>query len=251
MERDDIIIGVNAVTQALRGGRPIDQVLVSVKAPGGALAVLLAQCRETGIVIKQTDSRRLDELCEGAAHQGVLAMAAAHRYAEVAELLALAKERGEFPLLILCDALEDPHNLGAILRTADAAGAHGVIIPKRRSVSLNYTVAKTSAGALEYVGVARVTNMAAAMLDLKRQGIWIYGADQEGVPYTQQDFSGPLALVIGAEGRGLSRVVREKCDFLVSLPMKGQINSLNASVAAGILLYEIAQYREKGSMASQ
>lgn len=237
------LYGINAVHEALRSGRPIDAVFVSVKTPSGALSVTLAMCKEKGIPIKQVDRRKLDQLCEGGTHQGIIAFVAAYEYASVEDILLRAQERQENPLLVVCDSLEDPHNLGAILRTADAVGAHGVIIPKRRSVSLNQTVAKTAAGALEHVPVARVTNLSATLEALKEAGLWIYGADMQGTPYTELSYNGPMALVIGAEGTGISRIVRAHCDFLVSLPMKGQINSLNASVAAGVLLFAIAKDR--------
>ena len=229
----DLIIGRNSVMEALRAGRAIDSLLVARGDRSGSISRILAECREKGIVIKEVDAKKLDFLCGQGNHQGVAAYAAAHAYACVAELLALAKERGEPPFFIVCDELEDPHNLGAIIRSAEAAGAHGVIIPKRRA----------AAGALEYLPVARVGNLATTLDELKKEGLWIYGADMDGAPYCETDYSGPTALVIGSEGHGLGRLVKEKCDFIVSLPMKGQINSLNASVAAGILMYEVARQR--------
>lgn len=243
--QERLIIGINAVSEALRSSRPVDSVLCALQKPSGAAAVLLAQCKQQGIVIKQVDARKLDKLCNAAAHQGIAAWAAAHEYASLENLFEHAAQKGEVPFFVVCDALEDPHNLGAIIRTADAVGAHGVIIPKRRSVSLNYTVAKTSAGALEYVPVARVTNLAATLQELKKRGLWVYAADMDGSTYHQQNYSGPIALVIGAEGKGLSPLVRDNCDVLVSLPMRGEINSLNASVAAGVLLFEIAKQRSE------
>lgn len=239
----DLIIGRNSVMEALRAGRAIDSLLVARGDRSGSIGRILAECREKGIVIKEVDTKKLDFLCGQGNHQGVAAYAAAHTYASVAEILALAKERGEPPFLIVCDELEDPHNLGAIIRTAEAAGAHGVIIPKRRAASLSFAVSKAAAGALEYLPVARVGNLAATLNELKKEGLWIYGADMDGAPYCETDYSGPAALVIGSEGHGLGRLVKEKCDFIVSLPMKGQINSLNASVAAGILMYEVARQR--------
>ncbi len=243
LQEENLLIGINAVHEALRSGRPVDAILCALPSPSGAAAVLLAQAKKNGIVIKQTDARKLDQICAGQVHQGIAAYVAAHAYAQLEDILALAAQRGEAPFVILCDALEDPHNLGAILRTAEAAGVHGVIIPKRRSVSLNFTVAKTSAGAVEYVPVARVTNLNQAIAELKQRGLWIYAADMGGVDYRKQDFSGPLALVVGSEGKGISKSVREACDFTVSLPMRGKLNSLNASVAAGVLLFEIMKYR--------
>lgn len=239
----DLIIGRNSVMEALRAGRAIDSLLVARGDRSGSISRILAECREKGIVIKEVDAKKLDFLCGQGNHQGVAAYAAAHAYACVAELLALAKERGEPPFFIVCDELEDPHNLGAIIRTAEAAGAHGVIIPKRRTASLSFSVSKAAAGALEYLPVARVGNLATTLDELKKEGLWIYGADMDGAPYCETDYSGPTALVIGSEGHGLGRLVKEKCDFIVSLPMKGQINSLNASVAAGILMYEVARQR--------
>lgn len=239
----DLIIGRNSVLEALRAGRAIDSLLVARGERSGSIGRILAECREKGIVIKEVDAKKLDFLCGRGNHQGVAAYAAAHAYACVADLLALAQQRGEAPFLIICDELEDPHNLGAIIRTAEAAGAHGVIIPKRHAASLSFAVSKAAAGALEYLPVARVSNLAATLDELKKQGLWIYGADMDGTPFCETDYSGPAALVIGSEGRGLGRLIKEKCDFIVSLPMKGKINSLNASVAAGILMYEIARQR--------
>lgn len=239
----DLIIGRNSVLEALRAGRAIDSLLVARGERSGSIGRILTECREKGIVIKEVDAKKLDFLCGRGNHQGVAAYAAAHAYACVADLLALAQQRGEAPFLIICDELEDPHNLGAIIRTAEAAGAHGVIIPKRHAASLSFSVSKAAAGALEYLPVARVGNLAATLDELKKQGLWIYGADMDGTPFCETDYSGPAALVIGSEGRGLGRLIKEKCDFIVSLPMKGKINSLNASVAAGILMYEIARQR--------
>lgn len=242
-DHNDLIIGRNAVAEALRSGRSIDTLLVARGDRSGSLGKLVSECRERDIVIKQVDERKLDFLCGQGNHQGVAAYAAVKEYAQMKDIFALARERGEPPFLILCDELEDPHNLGAILRTAETAGAHGVIVPKRRSASLSYAVGKASAGAVEYVPVVRVANLAAAMDDLKQKGVWIYGAEPGGTAWCEQDYAGPVALVIGSEGHGLGRLVKEKCDFLVSLPMNGRITSLNASVAAGILMYEVARQR--------
>lgn len=242
-DHNDLIIGRNAVAEALRSGRSIDTLLVARGDRSGSLGKLVSECRERDIVIKQVDERKLDFLCGQGNHQGVAAYAAVKEYAQMEDIFALARERGEPPFLILCDELEDPHNLGAILRTAETAGAHGVIVPKRRSASLSYAVGKASAGAVEYVPVVRVANLAAAMDDLKQKGVWIYGAEPDGTAWCEQDYAGPVALVIGSEGHGLGRLVKEKCDFLVSLPMNGRITSLNASVAAGILMYEVARQR--------
>lgn len=243
-KKEGLIVGRNAVMQALKSGRTIDSVTVAEGQRGGQAAKIIEICREKKIPVKYADSRKLDKLCGGAAHQGVAAFAAAHDYAELDDIFNLAQSRGESPFIVICDGLEDPHNLGAILRTAEAAGVHGVIIPKRNSVTLNYTVAKTSAGAIEYVPVVKVTNIAGTIDTLKDRGVWVFGADMDGTPWTELDFTGSAALVIGSEGRGLSKLVREKCDFIASLPMKGRINSLNASVAAGILMFEASRQRK-------
>ena len=242
-EQQGLIIGRNAVTEALRSGRAIDSLLVAKGERGGSIGRIIAQCRENGVVIKETDKRKLDKLCGGENHQGVAAWAAVHEYSDVEDILENARSRGEQPFIIICDEIEDPHNLGAIIRTADACGAHGIIIPKRRGVALTYAVGKVSAGAVEYVPVARVANLPSLIDELKEKGFWIYGADMDGTRWDEQDYSGAVALVVGSEGKGISRLVREKCDFIVSLPMKGKINSLNASVEAGILMYEIAKHR--------
>ena len=242
-DNEELIIGRNAVLEALKSERPINSLLVAKGERNGSIGRILADCRARGIVVKETDRKKLDYLCGQGNHQGVAAYAAAHAYAELDDLFALAESRGEPPFFIVCDELEDPHNLGAIIRTAEAAGAHGIIIPKRRGVALTWAVSKTAAGALEYMPVARVGNLASAIETLKERGVWIYSADMDGTPWCETSFAGPAALVIGAEGRGVSRLIREKSDFIVSLPMKGKINSLNASVAAGILMYEVARQR--------
>ena len=210
---------------------------------GGALQALVKKAKEAGAAIKEADPKKLDYLCGGANHQGVVAVAAVKEYATVEDLFRRAQEKDEPPFFVVCDELEDPHHLGALLRTAECAGAHGVIIPKRRSVGLTYAVGKASAGAVEYLPVARVGNLPSLLEELKARGLWIYAADMDGSPWCQTDFTGPTALVIGSEGRGVGRLVKEKADFVVSLPLKGNINSLNASVAAGILCYEVARQR--------
>ncbi len=240
---EEIIIGRNAVNEALRSGRAIDRLLVAKGARTGTLVSILAIARERGIPVKEADARKLDALCGGAAHQGVLAQAAAHGYAELDDLFARAAERGEDPFFVIADEIEDPHNLGAIIRTAECAGAHGLILPRRRAVGLSYAVGKAAAGALEYLPVARVGNLASTIDELKKRGVWIYGADMDGSPWCRASLTGPIALVVGSEGRGVGRLIREKCDGILSLPMKGSISSLNASVAAGVLLYEIARQR--------
>ena len=242
-QKPDVIAGRNAVSEAIRSGRPIDKILVARGDRSGAVVGILAKAREKQIPVKEADRTKLDFLSGSAPHQGIVALAAAKEYCTVEDILAYAQERGEPPFLVILDELEDPHNLGAIIRTAECTGVHGVIIPKRRSASLSYTVGKASAGAIEYMRVARVTNIANLIDELKERGVWIYGADMNGTDYLQCDMSGACEIVIGNEGKGIARLVREKCDAIVSLPMKGHINSLNASVAAGILMYHALKGR--------
>lgn len=241
--RTDLVIGRNAVKEALKAGRPIDSLLVQRGELSGSIRPIIAECKEKGIIVKEVDEKKLDFMCGHAHHQGVIMIAAAHEYSTVEDILRKAEEKNEPPFVIICDGLEDPHNLGAIIRTADAAGAHGVIIPERRSVSLSGIVGKTSAGALEYVPVARVKNITVLIKELKEKGLWVYCADMDGTEYTKADLSGALALVVGGEGSGVSRLVKESCDGVLSIPMKGNVNSLNASVAAAILVFEAARSR--------
>ncbi len=241
--KPDVIAGRNPVSEAIRSSRPIDKILVARGEKSGAVVGILAKARDKKIPIKEVDRTKLDYISGGAAHQGIIAFAAVKEYSTVEEIFGYAQSRGEKPFIIVLDEVEDPHNLGAIIRTAECAGAHGVIVPKRRSASLSYTVGKASAGAVEYMRVARVTNIANLIDELKENGVWVFGADMNGTDYTKCDFSGSCAIVIGNEGKGISRLVREKCDVIVSLPMKGKINSLNASVAAGILIYNALKYR--------
>ena len=242
-QNQELIIGRNAVSEALRSGRAIDSLLVVRGERNGSIGRIIAECREKAIVVKEVDKKKLDFMCGQGNHQGVAAYVAAHEYAEVEDIFALAQERGEDPFIIICDELEDPHNLGAIIRTAECTGAHGVIIPKRRNASLTWAVGKASAGAVEYVPVARVKNITATIKDLKEKGLWVYCADMDGTPYRQADLSGAIALVVGGEGAGVSRLVKENCDGVLSIPMKGNVNSLNASVAAAILIFEAAHTR--------
>ena len=244
--RDELIIGRNPVMEALKAGRNIDTIFVSKGERQGSIGKIIATARDAGVLIKETDAKKLGFMCGNANHQGVIARVAAHEYATVDDLFARAEEKGEAPFFIIADEVSDPHNLGAIIRTAECAGAHGVIVPKRRSATLNYTVDKTSAGALEYLPVARVSNLPACMEELKARGVWIYGTDMEGEVWCQTDLTGPMALVVGNEGKGMGRLVREKCDFILSLPMSGNIQSLNASVAAGIVMYEVHRQRKIG-----
>ena len=239
-KKPDLLIGRNAVTEALKSDREIDTLILMRNNNNPALSRLASMAKGKGAVVKEVDSKKLDFMCGGANHQGVAAYVAAHEYASVEDIFAYAEDKGEAPFIVVCDEIEDPHNLGAIIRTAECAGVHGVIIPKRRSASLNFTVGKTSAGALEYMRVARVSNLASTIDELKGKGCWIYGADMDGTDYKKTDFSGAVVLVIGSEGKGIGKLIRQKCDAIVSLPMKGNINSLNASVAAGILMYEVS-----------
>ena len=238
-----MIGGRNAVIEALRTGKTPDTVYIAEGELSGSIGKIKALARESGAVVKTASRKKLDEMAPDIHHQGVLAMFACAEYSSVEEILAVSEQKGTPPFVIIADEIEDPHNLGAILRTAEAAGADGVIIPKRRSASLNATVYKTSAGAASVVKVARVPNLVACIKELKERNIWVYGADMDGNSFDQTDLRGAVALVIGSEGRGMSRLVKEACDFIVSLPMHGQINSLNASVAAGILMYEVVRQR--------
>ena len=233
--------------EAIRSGREIDRLLVAHGVSGGSVAAIIAKCSQKGILIKEISPQKLDFYCGGANHQGVAGMFASQEYSTVEDILAVAEERQEKPFIIICDEIEDPHNLGAIIRTAEASGVHGIIIPKRRSASLNATVAKSASGALEYMKVARVTNIANTIDELKEKGIWIFGADMDGSDYTKTDLDCPCALVIGNEGKGIGALTAKKCDEIISLPMFGRINSLNASVAAGILMYEVVRNRTKKS----
>ena len=240
----DMIEGRNAVSEAIRSGRTINKVFLADGDTDRALGRLAAMAKDAGAVVVRIDRRRLNEMSLTGAHQGIIASVAVHGYATIDEILAAAEAKGEAPLIVLCDELSDPHNLGAILRTAECAGAHGVIIPKRRSVGLTAVVGKASAGAVEYMPVARVSNIAAAICELKERGVWVFGTAADGaLPLYSADLRGPAAIVIGNEGEGMSRIVAESCDFKVSIPMKGHISSLNASAAAAILLYEAVRQR--------
>lgn len=241
--QNDLMIGRNAVMEAVRSGRAIDHILIARGSRSGSLSAVLKAARETGIPVKEADPKKLDALSQHQNHQGIVAFAAAKAYASLDDLFALAEERGEPPFFLIADSLQDPHNLGAILRTAECTGAHGVIIPQRRAVGLTFAVGKASAGALEYVPVARVPNLTAAIDTLKKHGVWVYAADFNGESWCRLDYTGPCALIIGNEGMGISPLVRKQADFIVSLPMQGKIQSLNASVACGVLCYEVARQR--------
>ena len=239
--------GRNALTEALRSGRTIDKVFIAAGDTDKGLQRLAAQAKEAGAVVVPVDRRKLDQMSTTHSHQGVIALAAAHVYCTIDDILEEAASRGENALIVICDELSDPHNLGAIMRSAECAGAHGVIIPKRRSVGLTATVAKASAGAVEYMKVARVTNINNAIAELKEKGVWIFGTAAEGsIPMYKADLTGPAAIVIGNEGDGMSPLVRKNCDVTVHIPMRGSISSLNASAAASILLYEAVRQRIGG-----
>ena len=237
------IEGRNAVLEAFRSGRTIDKLFVLDGCQDGPVRTILREARKYDTIINYVPRERLDQISETGKHQGVIAYAAAYEYAEVEDMLKAAEEKGEPPFLILLDGIEDPHNLGAIIRTANLAGAHGVIIPKRRAVGLTATVAKTSAGAINYTPVAKVTNLTKTMKELKEKGLWFVCADMGGESMYKLNLTGPIGLVIGNEGEGVSRLVKETCDFVASIPMKGDIDSLNASVATGVLAYEIVRQR--------
>lgn len=235
--------GRNAVIELLRAGKTVDKLFVAAD-QNRRMADIIAMAKASGAVVTQVDRRKLDAMSETGVHQGVIAQAAAHEYVTLDDIMQTARDRGEQPLILICDGLTDPHNLGAVIRSAETAGAHGVVIPKRRSVGLTATAAKASAGAIEHIGVARVTNLAAAIDKLKEQGVWVFGADAGGTQTLHEtNFAGATAIVIGSEGSGLSRIVHDKCDVIVSIPMKGKVNSLNASAAAAVLLYEAVRQR--------
>lgn len=238
-----VVEGRNAVLEAFRSGRAIDKVFVLDGCQDGPIRTIVREAKKHGSLINFVSRERLNQISETGKHQGVVAYAAAYEYAQIEDMLELAKQKGEDPFLILLDNIEDPHNLGAIIRTANTAGAHGVIIPKRRAVGLTATVAKTSAGALNYTPVAKVTNLVKTMEELKDKGIWFVCADMDGEPMYDLELTGPIGLVVGSEGDGVSRLVKENCDFVAGIPMQGEITSLNASVAAGVLAYEIVRQR--------
>lgn len=236
--------GRNAILEALRNGRDMEKLLVIKASAEGTIKRIIAQASKKGVVIQEVSRQKLDELSQTKNHQGVIAIVSAHNYATVGDILENAKSKGEPPFIVVLDGITDPHNLGAIIRSAECAGAHGVIIPKHRSVGLNATVGKTSAGAIEYMPVARVTNIVKTMEQLKKEGLWFACADMKGLDYFDTDMKGAIGVVIGSEGDGVSRLVKQNCDFTVAIPMYGKIASLNASVAAGLLLYEVVRQRK-------
>ncbi|MCT4606237.1 MAG: 23S rRNA (guanosine(2251)-2'-O)-methyltransferase RlmB [Marinisporobacter sp.] len=240
----DKIEGRNPVIEALRADREIDKIMIT-KGAEGSVKKIIGMAKDKGIPIQYVEKQKLDQISVSHAHQGVIAFVAAHKYVEVEDILKKAEEKNEDPFVIILDEITDPHNLGSIMRTADACGAHGIIIPKRRSVGLTGIVAKTSAGAIEYVPVAKVSNIARTIEFLKSEGIWVVGADMAGEKkHYEENLQGKIALVIGSEGKGIGRLIKEKCDFLVNIPMKGEVSSLNASVAASILMYEVVRQKE-------
>lgn len=240
---EDKIIGRNPVLEAIKSGRSIDKILIKKGRLEGSIVPIVKKAREAKIIVQEVEHQKLDAIAEGANHQGIIAYVSPYEYKTVEDLLNIAREKGEPPFLILCDKITDPHNLGAILRTANCVGVHGIVIPKHGSVGLNSAAIKTAAGAAEYTPVAKVTNLAAAIDKLKKEGLWVAAADMDGQNMHKADLTGALAIVIGSEGDGIGRLVKEKCDFTVSIPMNGQINSLNASVAAGVLMYEAFRQR--------
>lgn len=242
--REDIVLGRNGVIEALKAKITVEQILISKGEKEGSIVKIMALAKEKGVVIKEVDRKKLDSLSQGEAHQGVVAMITPFRYSEIQDILDRAKEREEAPFIIILDEIEDPHNLGSIIRTAELCGAHGIIIPKRRNVGVTPTVYKTSAGAVNYMKIAKVSNINNVIDELKKENIWVYGADGEAENFSYNvDFKGAVALVIGSEGRGISKLTREKCDVMVKIPMVGKVNSLNASVAGGILMYEVLKSR--------
>ncbi len=244
--REDLIIGRNAVSEVLKGNGTIEALYISNNRSEGSIKAIIGMAKEKGILIKEVDKRKLDSMCGGEVHQGVIAKVTPFKYSDVSDILDLAKEKNEDPFIIILDEIEDPHNLGSIARTAELFGAHGIIIPKRKSVSVNSTVYKSSVGAVEHMKIAKVTNINNTIDELKKNGIWVYGTDIRAKEYSYEaDFSGPCAIVIGNEGKGMSKLTIEKCDKLIKIPMVGKINSLNASVAGGIIMYEILKGRLK------
>ena len=247
MSDENIIEGKNAVIEAIRAGRPLDKLFLARGSSDKALAFIASSAKAAGITVSECDRRKLDAMsATNGAHQGVIAVAAAKEYCSVEDILAAAEARGEDPFVVVCDGLEDPRNLGAVIRCAECAGAHGVVIPRHHSAGITAAADKASAGAAEHMPVARVANLTAALQDLKKRGLWVYGAEANGdSPLWKTDMKGPVCLVIGSEGKGLGRLVRENCDFIMTIPMAGKVNSLNASVAAAILMYEVVRQRHE------
>jgi len=246
MREEGYVEGRNPVMEAIKGGREIDKILIAKGSEQGSIKKIIGMAKDKKIVIQYVDKAKLDAMSETKAHQGVIALVTPYSYKTVDDILKTAEDKKEDPFIIILDEIEDPHNLGAIIRTAECVGAHGVIIPKRRAVGITPIVIKASAGAVEHMNIAKVSNISSTVEELKEKGIWIYGADMAGEQnYFDKDLKGPIAIVIGSEGRGISRLVKEKCDFLVKIPMAGKLGSLNASVAASIIMYEV--FRQRGS----
>lgn len=241
-----IIEGRNPIIEALKNNRPIEKIMVNKASKEGSIKKILAMAKENKVIIQEVDRHKLDEMSESHAHQGVIAITSDYRYYDLDEILEIPRQKGEDPFFIILDGITDPHNLGSIIRTADAVGAHAVIIPKRRSVQITPIVAKASAGAVEYLPVCKVTNIVNTIKTLKENGLWIAAVDMDGQTFYQQNLGGPLGLVVGSEGEGISRLIKQNCDFTVSMPMSGNVTSLNASVAGGILLYEVYRQRNAG-----
>ena len=245
---ENLVIGRNAVKELLQSGRDVEKLYITSSDKEGSINQLIGIASERGIPITECERAKLDSMAMGGRHQGIIAIAAERNYSTIDEILEYASEQGESPFVVICDGIEDPHNLGAIIRSAECAGAHGVIIPKRRAVGLTTTVAKSSAGALEHMRIAKVTNLSSAIDELKEKGLWIYAADMDGSTYYKTDMKGAVGLVLGSEGFGISRLVKEKCDFVVSIPLYGQVNSMNVSCAAAVLFAEIAKQRHNGEV---
>jgi len=244
VDNENYIEGRNPVLEALKSGREIEKILVANGSNQGSISKIVGMAKDKKVVLQFVDRNKLDSMTSTNSHQGVIAIASAHEYKTIDDIINLAKSRNEDPFIIILDEIEDPHNLGAIMRTSECAGVHGIIIPKRRAVGLTSVVAKTSSGAIEYIPVAKVSNIAITIEELKTKGIWIYGAHMEGENnYYEQELKGPIGIVIGSEGKGISRIIKEKCDFLVKIPMVGRVTSLNASVATSILIYEVLRQR--------
>lgn len=246
MQDDSLVIyGRNPVLEVIKSGKHIDAIYIHDFDAKGSITEIIAKAKQKGIIVKKADTRKLDFLSQNGVHQGVVATLPAIEYSEIDDIFKNAEKKGEQPFIIIADEIEDPHNLGALIRTADAAGAHGLIIPKRRSAMVNSTVYKTSAGACAYLPIAKVTNISETIVSLKERNVWVYGADMDGTNVWKTNFDGAVALVIGSEGKGLGTLVKKRCDVIVSLPMNGNVNSLNASVAGGILMYEVMRNRSK------
>jgi 23S rRNA (guanosine2251-2'-O)-methyltransferase len=246
----DLIFGKNAINEAIRAKRQIDKLYVIKGEKSGSIVEIIAKAKKMGALIKETDKKKLDFMCSNSVHQGVAARVTSHKYATISDIFETAKLKNEEAFIIIADSIEDPHNLGAIIRTAECVGAHGVIIPKHNSAGLSYSVSKSSAGALEYMNIVKVTNISKTIDELKERGIWVFGTDMKGELYTKTDLRGPVAIVTGNEGKGVSQLVKKKCDSIITIPLEGKISSLNVSVATGVIAYEILRQRNGDSILS-